>query len=153
MAKIMYNNVPYGGGFGGIQIIDKTYEEYQALSEAEKMRDDVIYNITDKDNGVTFGNSDISNVGDGTVTGAITEVNSNRILVAEGTTPASGNGEIGVTLPSNAHILSIEVLAYDQWRSGSTIGINVIDPTGLVYMVNVQSDYCGKQCRVNYVVI
>ena len=68
MSMMMFNGIPYGGG---IQIIDKTYEEYQALSEAEKMRDDVIYNITDRDSGVAFGNSDISNVGDGTITGAI----------------------------------------------------------------------------------
>ena len=76
MSMMMFNGIPYGGG---VQIIDKTYEEYQALSEAEKMRDDVIYDITDRESGVVFGNDDISGIGDGTVTGAISALNGNLL--------------------------------------------------------------------------
>lgn len=81
MGVIMYKGKAYGGGNGGsgggLTIIPKTKAEYEALSEEEKKRDDVIYEITDQTGGVKFGSADISGIGDGTVTGAISAVNGN----------------------------------------------------------------------------
>ena len=63
-----------GGEGSSLIILPLTYAEYVALPEEEKMRDDVIYEITDRDYGVRFGESDISKIGDGSVTGAISEL-------------------------------------------------------------------------------
>lgn len=83
MPKIMLNGIPYGaGGDGNLSIVEVTEEEYEALPEAEKMNENKIYHIVDKKSGVTFGNKDISKVGDGTVTGAIWSMNENLTRVA-----------------------------------------------------------------------
>jgi hypothetical protein len=69
--------VKTGGSVGGNATVEEmTWAEYEALSEAEKM-DGTLRVITDKKAGVRFGNVDISGIGDGTVTGAISAINSN----------------------------------------------------------------------------
>lgn len=63
-----------GSGGGSATVEEMTWAEYEALSEEEKM-DGTLRVITDKKAGVRFGNVDISDIGDGTVTGAISNVN------------------------------------------------------------------------------
>lgn len=60
---------------GNATVEEMTWAEYEALSEAEKM-DGTLRVITDRKAGVRFGNVDISDIGDGTVTGAISAINS-----------------------------------------------------------------------------
>jgi hypothetical protein len=93
-----------GGGGGGLTIIQKTYAEYQALPESEKMREDVIYEITDREGGVKFGSGDISKIGDGTVTGAMVELNSRgKTERSSNTIPSVYGSEFTVTsLPLKA---------------------------------------------------
>lgn len=83
MPKIMHKGVAYGGGGGGtgdLTIVEKTKTEYEALSEEEKMDETKIYRITDMESGVKFGSTDISGIGDGTVTGAVREVASRTYI-------------------------------------------------------------------------
>lgn len=83
MPMMLYNGIPYGaGGDGNLSIVEKTKAEYEALSEEEKMDETKIYRITDMEAGVKFGSTDISGVGDGTVTGAIWSMNENLTRVA-----------------------------------------------------------------------
>lgn len=64
-----------GSGGGSATVEEMTWAEYETLSEEEKM-DGTLRVITDRKAGVRFGNVDISGIGDGTVTGAISAVNS-----------------------------------------------------------------------------
>lgn len=75
-----------GGEGSSLIILPLTYAEYVALPEEEKMRDDVIYEITDRDYGVRFGESDISKIGDGSVTGAISELDYSKADASKKTT-------------------------------------------------------------------
>lgn len=72
-----------GSGSGSetiLPIIPLTYAEYEQLPETEKLRNDVMYDITDKrEGGVRFGATDISGIGDGTVTGAISALNTEKL--------------------------------------------------------------------------
>lgn len=75
-----------GGEGSSLIILPLTYAEYVALPEEEKMRDDVIYEITDRDYGVRFGESDISKIGDGSVTGAISALDYSKADASKKTT-------------------------------------------------------------------
>lgn len=68
-----------GGGTGNLVEISKA--DYELLSEEEKNADNVAYFIPDENvDGVDMGDTDISNIGDGTVTGAISHLNSNFLF-------------------------------------------------------------------------
>jgi hypothetical protein len=60
---------------GNATVEEMTWAEYEAISEEEKM-DGTLRVITDRKAGVRFGNADISRIGDGTVTGAISALSS-----------------------------------------------------------------------------
>ena len=75
-----------GGEGSSLIILPLTYAEYVALPEEEKMRDHVIYEITDRDYGVRFGESDISKIGDGSVTGAISDLDYSKADASKKTT-------------------------------------------------------------------
>lgn len=78
-----------GGGTGNLVEISKA--DYELLSEKEKNADNVAYFIPDENvDGVDMGDSDISNIGDGTVTGAISELNNNFSSLIK-TKEVSGN--------------------------------------------------------------
>lgn len=70
-------------GSGNATVEEMTWAEYEALSEEEKM-DGTLRVITDRKAGVRFGNVDISDIGDGTVTGAISAINGNLSTLKHG---------------------------------------------------------------------
>lgn len=79
MPKIMHKGIAYGGGGGGnANLVELTKAEYDALEAAGDVKADTLYLITDGIPGTDagMGNTDISGIGDGTVTGAVSEPNS-----------------------------------------------------------------------------
>ena len=82
MSKIMYKGVPYGGGgtSGASNVEEVTKAEYDALEAAGAIKNDTLYLIKDGYVGVdaSMGNADISGIGDGTLTGAISALDTMR---------------------------------------------------------------------------
>jgi hypothetical protein len=108
MPMMMYNGVPYGVSTDSLKIIPKTKAEYEALTEEEKMREDVIYEITDQTGGVKFGSTDISGVGDGTVTGAIGALNSKIKFKEISVTFSGGKASVSEeSITANSVIMAI----------------------------------------------
>lgn len=88
MPKIIFNGLSYGSGIGGggnANFVELTKAEYDALEAAGQVKADTLYLIKDGILGTDagMGNADISKIGDGTVTGAIKEINSNLEEIEE----------------------------------------------------------------------
>lgn len=116
-------------GSGNATVEEMTWAEYEALSEEEKM-DGTLRVITDRKAGVRFGNVDISGIGDGTVTGAISALNSKKpIRIHEYKQHTCGSTDyepiFSVTIPANSFFC---ITAYTEWGdirpSGVAIGPN-----------------------------
>lgn len=74
MPKIMFDGTAYGlgGDKGNANVVEMTQSEYDALPNPDP---ETIYFITDANAPADVGNTDISKIGDGTITGAIGAVN------------------------------------------------------------------------------
>lgn len=140
-------------GSGNATVEEMTWAEYEALSEEEKM-DGTLRVITDKKAGVRFGNVDISGIGDGTVTGAISAVNSKRIQTERFTVTTSESGFAVIPIDYSKFAIlsaivvvggydSVDIMIYNS--SYEAYVYNVINKSAEVNRsVTLEISYCLK---------
>lgn len=179
MGTLYRNGIPYvgSGGAGGVEV---TQAEYDALPTSEKMNGS-IYFITDgsvsyptasqmrydnTESGIPsnsvqgaidelkieIGDTDISSVGDGTLSGAVSELNAGlNTLVLLGSSGQNPNSEI-VNLSDSIQNYKYLVFLVSNNASSNVLGTSII-PLSLVGLGNGNyvSNYTASNYRISMV--
>lgn len=107
-------------GMGTTQIVEISEADYELLSEEDKNSEEFVYFVPDGNSdgsggSVDMGNTDISKIGDGTVTGAIGALNDKTKIVHFTETTGTGNSVGGITIQRTKYpgVLAIIPTGYD----------------------------------------